>query len=102
MQEFELELHQQEEIPNEIQLPVEEISITPMSNGRNTGGKDISSTYSSLILKGRDKAIIYFHIQVDGESIFQNSFRSILLLKNLLTSFMNDSTMSNQCWKRNL
>jgi len=58
MQELKLELHQQEEIPNEISLPVEEISITPVSNGRNTQGKYISSTYSSLISKGRDKITV--------------------------------------------
>jgi len=63
MQELELELHQQEEIPNEIPLPVEEISITPVSNGRNTRGKDISSTYSSFIPKGRDKATVTTSIQ---------------------------------------
>ena len=63
MQELELELHQQEEIPNEIPLPVEEISIIPVSNGRNTQGKDISSTYSSLIPKGRDKVTVTTYIQ---------------------------------------
>ena len=62
MQEWGLELHQQEEIPNEILLPIEEISITSVSNSWNTQGKDILSIYSSLIPKGRDKAIVTISI----------------------------------------